>query len=82
MVHNLNPKNLHINGLFFGGGFLQNQKNPIFGMILSITPKMRQNPGKLHVDELLDKAASLQPAHLTSKDLTCVSLDLQIANYL
>ena len=69
-------------GCFLGVFFLQNPKNPILGMILSIIPKMRQNPGKLHVDELFDKAASLQPAHLTSKDLTCLSLDLQIANYL
>ena len=43
MVHDLNPKNLHNNGLFF----LQNPKNPIFEAFLGIIPKMRffpQNP--------------------------------------
>ena len=43
MVHDLNTtnlhinENLHINGLFF----LQNPKNPIFGLFLGIIPKMR-----------------------------------------
>ena len=38
MVHDLNPKNLSINRLFF---FLQNLKNPIFGVYLGIIPKIR-----------------------------------------
>ena len=43
MVHDLNPKNLHINGLFF----LQNPKNPIFGVISGIIPKIRLFPKNL-----------------------------------
>ena len=38
MVHDLNPKNLHINGLF---SFLQNPKNCIFGFFSGIIPKIR-----------------------------------------
>ena len=41
MVHDLNPKNLHINGFFF---FVQNPKNSIFGVFLGIIPKMRFFP--------------------------------------
>ena len=41
MVHDLNPKNLHINGHFF----LQNLKNPIFS-ILGIISEMRFFPWK------------------------------------
>ena len=37
MAHDLNPKNLHINGLIF----LQNPKNPILGVLLAIIPKIR-----------------------------------------
>ena len=36
MVHNLNSKNLHINGLFF---LLQNPKNPIFAVFLELSQK-------------------------------------------
>ena len=44
MVHDLNPKNLHINGQFF---FFENPKNPIFGVFLGIIPKMRFFPKNL-----------------------------------
>ena len=45
MVHDLNPKNLHINGnFFFFFFFLQNPKNPIFGVFWGIIPKMRLFP--------------------------------------
>ena len=37
MVHDLNPKNLHINGVTF----LQNPENPIFRVLLGIIPKMK-----------------------------------------
>ena len=36
-MHDLNPENPHINGLFFY--FLQNQKNLILGVFLGIVPK-------------------------------------------
>ena len=40
MVHDLNPKNLHINGLIF----LLNLKKNILGVYLGIIPKMRFFP--------------------------------------
>ena len=45
MVHDLNPKNLYINGLFFSFfSFLKNPKNPILGVLLGALPKMRFSP--------------------------------------
>ena len=40
MLHDLDQKNLHINELIF----LQNQKNPIFFVFLSIIPQLRFFP--------------------------------------
>ena len=43
MLHDLNPKNLHINEQFF----LQNPKKPILGVFLGIIPKGRFFPKNL-----------------------------------
>ena len=44
-MHDLNPKNLHMNGLIF----LQNKKPPIFRVLLGIIPKLRFFPKNLAV---------------------------------
>ena len=42
MVHDLNPKNLHTNGLIF---FVKSKKNPIFRVFLGIILKIPARPG-------------------------------------
>ena len=52
MLHYLGKKNLHVNELIF----LQNPKNPIFGVFLGIIPKLRFSPKNLALSVFTLKA--------------------------